>query len=186
MEPGSNVTVSVVRARRAEPQKLTVTRDVVAIPTATEKLMEDGVGYIRPDTFTRASRSKIANRIKSLQKQARRNSCSILRNNGEGDELEGIAAANLLNHGTITYLQGQGIRAKSSTADPAKAITSLPVAAGESWNGRKWSAAAILEMRAATWSGRQDFRRRLGAEAGIDLPDGSALILSVAKYYFAG
>ena len=35
--PGSTVTVSVVRARRAEPQKkATVTRDVVAIPTATE------------------------------------------------------------------------------------------------------------------------------------------------------
>jgi len=31
-QPGSNVSVSVVRARRAEPQKVVVTRDVVSIP----------------------------------------------------------------------------------------------------------------------------------------------------------
>src|SRR5437899_8556854 len=30
--PGSNVTVSLVRARRAEPQKVVITRDIVAIP----------------------------------------------------------------------------------------------------------------------------------------------------------
>ena len=30
--PGSTVTVSVVRARKAEPQKMVITRDIVTIP----------------------------------------------------------------------------------------------------------------------------------------------------------
>src|SRR6201984_1807521 len=39
-QPGSNVSVSVVRARRAEPQKVVITRDVVTVPPVTDKVME--------------------------------------------------------------------------------------------------------------------------------------------------
>jgi carboxyl-terminal processing protease len=185
-QPGSTVTVSVVRARRAEPQKLTVTRDVVAIPTATEKLMEDGVGYIKVDTLTKGKSAEIANRIKSLQKQGAKKFVLDLRNNGEGDESEGIATANLfLNHGTITYLQGQKYPREAFTADPSKAITTLPVAvlvnrgtAGPA----EVVAAAILENARGDVVGDKTFGDG-SVQKLIDLPDGSALILSVAKYY---
>ncbi len=185
-QPGSNVTVSVVRARRAEPQKLTVTRDVVAIPTATEKLMEDGVGYIKADTFTKGKSQEIANRIKSLQKQGAKKFVLDLRNNGEGEESEGIATANLfLNHGTITYLQGQKYPREAFTADPAKAITTLPVVvlvnrgtAGPA----EVVAGAILENARGDVVGDKTFGDG-SVQKLIDLPDGSALILSVAKYY---
>jgi carboxyl-terminal processing protease len=185
-QPGSTVTVSVVRARRAEPQKLTVTRDVVAIPTATEKLMEDGVGYIKVDTLTKGKSAEIANRIKSLQKQGAKKFVLDLRNNGEGDESEGIATANLfLNHGTITYLQGQKYPREAFTADPAKAVTTLPVAvlvnrgtAGPA----EVVAAAILENARGDVVGDKTFGDG-SVQKLIDLPDGSALILSVAKYY---
>ena len=185
-QPGSTVTVSVVRARRAEPQKLTVTRDVVAIPTATEKLMEDGVGYVKVDTLTKGKSVEIANRIKSLQKQGAKKFVLDLRNNGEGDETEGIATANLfLNHGTITYLQGQKYPREAFTADPAKAITTLPVAvlvnrgtAGPA----EVVAAAILENARGDVVGDKTFGDG-SVQKLIDLPDGSALILSVAKYY---
>ncbi len=40
-QPGSTVTVSVVRARKAEPQKIVITRDVVAIPPVSEKLLDN-------------------------------------------------------------------------------------------------------------------------------------------------
>jgi len=185
-QPGSTVTVSVVRARRAEPQKLTVTRDVVAIPTATEKLMEDGVGYIKVDTLSKGKSAEIANRIKSLQKQGAKKFVLDLRNNGEGDESEGIATANLfLNHGTITYLQGQKYPREAFTADPSKAITTLPVAvlvnrgtAGPA----EVVAAAILENARGDVVGDKTFGDG-SVQKLIDLPDGSALILSVAKYY---
>jgi carboxyl-terminal processing protease len=185
-QPGSTVTVSVVRARRAEPQKLTVTRDVVAIPTATEKLMEDGVGYIKVDTLTKGKSAEIATRIKSLQKQGAKKFVLDLRNNGEGDESEGIATANLfLNHGTITYLQGQKYPREAFTADPAKAVTTLPVAvlvnrgtAGPA----EVVAAAILENARGDVVGDKTFGDG-SVQKLIDLPDGSALILSVAKYY---
>ena len=185
-QPGSNVTVSVVRARRAEPQKLTITRDIVAIPTVSEKLMEDGVGYVKADTLTKGKSQEIAARIKSLQKQGARKFVLDLRNNGEGEESEGIATANLfLNHGTITYLQGQKYPREAFTADPAKAITNLPVVvivnrgtAGPA----EIVAAAILENARGDVVGDKTFGDG-SVQKLIDLPDGSALILSVAKYY---
>jgi carboxyl-terminal processing protease len=185
-QPGSNVTVSVVRARRAEPQKVVITRDVVAIPTVSEKLMEDGVGYIKVDTFSKGKSQEIASRIKSLQKQGAKKFVLDLRNNGEGEESEGIATANLfLNHGTITYLQGQKYPREAFAADPSKAITNLPVAvlvnrgtAGPA----EIVAAAILENARGDVVGDKTFGDG-SVQKLIDLPDGSALILSVAKYY---
>lgn len=185
-QPGSNVTVSVVRARRAEPQKLTITRDVVAIPTVSEKMMEDGVGYIKADTFTKGKAQEIAARIKALQKEGAKKFVLDLRNNGEGDESEGIATANLfLNHGTITYLQGQKYPREAFAADPAKAITNLPVVVlvnRGTAGAAEVLAAAILENARGDVVGDKTFGDG-SVQKLIDLPDGSALILSVAKYY---
>src|SRR5947209_8660798 len=52
-QPGSNVTVSVVRARRAEPQKMVITRDLVTIPPVNDKMVEDGIGYVQVDAFAK-------------------------------------------------------------------------------------------------------------------------------------
>lgn len=185
-QPGSNVTVSAVRARRAEPQKITITRDIVAIPTATEKMMADGIGYVKVDAFTPGKAQEIAMRIKSLQKQGAKKLILDVRNAAEGEETEGIATANLfLNHGTITYLQGQKYPRQAFNADPQKAITNLPVVvlvnrgtAGPA----EIVAAAILENARGDVVGDKTFGE--GAiQKVIDIPDGSALILSIAKYY---
>ena len=106
--PGSTVTVSVVRARKAEPQKIVITRDVVSIPAATDKMIEDGIGYLKPEALTKGKAQEIAAKIKSLEKSGAKKLVLDLRNVSDGDESEGVATANLfLNHGTITYLQGQ-------------------------------------------------------------------------------
>src|SRR4030088_1475318 len=127
--PGSTINVSVVRARRAEPQKVVITRDVVSIPPVSEKMIEDGIGYIKVDALTKGKAQEIAGKIKSLEKSGAKKLLLDLRNSSDGDESEGVAVANLfLNHGTITYLQGQKYPREAFNADPAKAVTALPVA----------------------------------------------------------
>src|SRR4029079_18812862 len=46
-QQGSNVSLTIVRARKAEPMKVTVTRDAIVIPPVSERMMEDGIGYIK-------------------------------------------------------------------------------------------------------------------------------------------
>src|SRR5580698_1830189 len=185
-QPGSNVTVSVVRARRAEPEKLVITRDIVVIPPATDKMIGDGIGEIQVDAFSKGKSQEIANKIKTLQKDGAKKLILDLRNCAEGDESEGIATANLfLNHGTITYLQGQKYAREAFNADPAKAVASLPlvVLVNKGTAGpAEIVAAAILENARGDVVGDKTFGEG-SVQKVIEMGDGSALILSVAKYY---
>jgi carboxyl-terminal processing protease len=185
-EPGSNVNLSVVRARKAEPQKIVVTRDVVTIPAAEDKMLEDGIGEIRVDALPKGKSAEIAAKVKSLQKAGAKKLILDLRDCAVGEESEGIATANLfLNHGTITYLQGQKYPREAFNADPAKAITSLPlvVLVNKGTSGAsEVVAAAVLENARADVVGDKTFGDG-SVQKLIELPDGSALILSIAKYY---
>ncbi len=185
-QPGSNVTVAVVRARRAEPQKIVITRDNVVIPPVADKMVEEGIGYVQVDAFTKGKSQEIASKIKGLQKSGAKKLILDLRNCAEGEESEGIATANLLlNHGTITYLQGQKYPREAFNADGSKAITSLPavVLVNKGTAGpAEIVAAAVLENARGDVIGDKTFGDG-SVQKTIEMPDGSALILSIAKYY---
>src|SRR5712671_2256611 len=184
--PGSTVNVSVVRARRAEPQKMVITRDVVTVPPVSDKMLEDSIGYIKVDALIKGKTQEIAAKIKALEKSGAKKLVLDLRNTSDGEESEGVATANLfLNHGTITYLQGQKFPRQAFNADPAKAVTSLPVAVlvnKGTAGSAEIVAAALLENARADVVGDKTFGDG-SVQKTIDLPDGGALILSVAKYY---
>ncbi len=185
-EVGSTIAVAVVRPRRAEPQKVVITRDVVAIPPVSEKMLADSVGYIQVDAFPEGKSQEIAGKIRDLQKQGAKKLVLDLRNSASGAESEGVATANLfLDHGTITYLQGQKYPREAFNADPAKDITKLPVAvlvnrgtAGPA----EIVASAILENARGDVVGDKTFGDG-SVQKLIEMRDNSALILSVAKYY---
>lgn len=184
--PGSTVNVSVVRARRAEPQKMAITRDVVTVPPVSDRMMEDSIGYIKVNALSKGKAQEIAAKVKSLEKSGAKKLILDVRNASNGEESEGVAVANLfLNHGTITYLQGQKFPREAFNADPAKAITNLPVAVlvnkGTAGAG-EIVAAALLENARADVVGDKTFGDG-SVQKTIDLRDGGALILSVAKYY---
>ena len=159
-EAGTTVTVAVVRPRKAEPQKIVITRDMVTIPPVEDKMLADNVGYVKVDAFPEGKTEEIAGKIRDLQKQGAKKLVLDLRNSASGEESEGIATANLfLDHGTITYLQGQKYPRQAFNADPAKDITKLPVAvlvnrgtAGPA----EIVAAAILENARGRRGRRQD------------------------------
>jgi carboxyl-terminal processing protease len=185
-QPGSNLNVAVVRARRAEPQKTVITRDIVNVPPVADKMLEDGIGYIQVDAFNKGKSQEVAAKVRALQKAGAKKLILDLRNCAEGDESEGIAVANLfLNHGTITYLQGQKYPREAFNADASKAITNLPLAvlvnkgtAGPA----EVVAAAVLENARGDVVGDKTFGDG-SVQKVIQLNDGSALILSIAKYY---
>jgi carboxyl-terminal processing protease len=185
-EPGSTLTVSVVRPRRAEPQKIVITRENVVIPAAEDKMLADNVGYVKVDSFPTGKSQEIANKIRDLQKQGAKKLVLDLRNAAGGEESEGVATANLfLDHGTITYLQGQKYPRQAFNADPNKDVTKLPVAVlvnRGTAGAAEIVAAAILENARGDVVGDKTFGDG-SVQKLIEMPDNSALILSVAKYY---
>jgi carboxyl-terminal processing protease len=186
---GSIVSISVVRPRKAQPVKIQISRDVVKEPAASDKMVENQTGYILAGDFTKGRSQEIAAKIKDLQKQGAKKLILDLRGSGMGDEQEGVSTANLfLNHGTITYVQGQKYPKQIFTADAKNAITTLPlvVLVNRSTAGpAEVVAAAILENARGDVLGDKTFGSG-SIQNLIEMGDGSALVLSVAKYYTPG
>jgi carboxyl-terminal processing protease len=102
-----------------------------------------------------------------------------------GDEAQGVRLANaFLKAGKIASLEGQKYPEQTFTADPAKFITAAPLAVlvnhGTS-GAAEIVAAAILDSKRGDVVGDRTFGEG-AVQKTIDLPDGAALLLSVAKY----
>lgn len=183
---GTTINFSMIRPGKAEPQKIAVTRDYVQIPATTDKILDQTIADIDPLTLTKGKAQEIAAKLKEDQKNGAKKVILDLRNVSEGDPNEAIAVANLfLNHGIITYLQGQKFPKETFTADPQKDVSNLPLVVlvnrGTAGPG-EIVAAAILDNNRGDVVGNKTFGSG-SVQRVIDIPDGSALILSVAKYY---
>jgi carboxyl-terminal processing protease len=183
---GSRVECVIIRARKIEPQKITIVREAVNPPPVQDQTMADNVGYIKALTLDKGKAQEIAGKIKSLQARGAKKLVLDLRNNSEGDEQEGVAVANLfLAKGMIGYLQGQKVEKVTYNAEPQKKITDLPVAVlvnRGTAGGAELVAAAILDNSRGEVVGDKTFGEG-SVQKVLEVPDGSALILSVAKYY---
>ncbi|HET9838636.1 MAG TPA: S41 family peptidase, partial [Candidatus Angelobacter sp.] len=87
--------------------------------------------------------------------------------------------------GTIGTLQGQKYEKVTYTADPQKKITDLPLIVmvnRGSAGAAELVAAAIMDNQRGDVLGDKSFGEG-SVQKLIEVPDGSALILSVAKYY---
>ncbi len=183
---GSNLSLSVVGRRKPEPQKIVITRDVVRIPAVGEKMLESGVGYLDPVTLGKGKAQEIAQRIKQLQQSGARKLVLDLRNVSEGDLAEGQAVANLfLNHGVITYVEGQTYPRQTFNAEQGKYVTGMPLIVLVNHNTAgpaEIVAAALMDNARAETVGDKTFG--VGSvQKLIEVRNGAAVILSIAKYY---
>jgi carboxyl-terminal processing protease len=188
-EKGSNITLTVLRQTKAEPDKVVVTRDEVPVPATDFKELEANIGYIKPGMLTKGKAQEIAAKVKQAQKDGAKRLILDLRNNSEGDFDEGVAVANLfLDHGTIATLKGQTVPQQQFNADASKAITKLPLVVlvnRGTAGAAEVVAGALLDDQRADVLGDKTFG--IGSvQKTIEMPDGAALILSVAKYYTPG
>jgi len=126
--------------------------------------------------------------IQKLQQSGAEKLVVDVRDCGTGSPEDGIALANLfLKQGRITYLKGQKYPQKNFDADPAKAITALPLAVLT--NAGTADAAEILAAAVQDNKRGQLVGERTHGDAALRQPismdDGGVIILSVAKYYLA-
>ncbi|MDE3195442.1 MAG: PDZ domain-containing protein [Acidobacteriota bacterium] len=184
-EPGTDVEMSVLR-RKPEPQKITLTRAVIVVPPVESKMLPDNLGYIKVSELTSGKTKEVAAAVESLQKQGAKKLLLDLRFCAAGDPDEGVDLANLfLDKGTIGYYQGQKVARKDLNADASKDITSLPlivlVNRGTA-SAAEVATAALQDDKRATVVGEHTYGDA-SIRRPIQMEDGSAIILSVAKYY---
>ncbi len=185
-EPGTSIEISVLRVRRPEPQKITLTRSAVSYPPVSSKMLADGVGYIRSETLAAGKVKEVAAAVTGLERQGAKKLVLDLRNCAVGETAEGVALANLfIEKGKLGYLLGQRFARQDFEADTAKAITKLPLAVitnRATAGAAEVAAAALLDSKRADLVGERTYGDA-AVRKPVTMEDGGAVILSVAKYY---
>jgi carboxyl-terminal processing protease len=183
-KPGTTVTLSVVRPRKADPDKLTLTRSIAVPPPIAEQQYENStILYLKPGPLTAARVDLIAAKINAAGKS--RKILLDLRDSSGDDSKQGVRLANFfLKQGTIATLQGQKFPTQTFTADPAVFITDAPLAVlvnRGTYGAAELTAAAIEDAKRGDVVGERTFGEA-SVQKTIELPDGAALLLTVAKF----
>jgi len=189
-DPGTTIEMSVLRARKSEAQKVELSRAVLVYPALVAKLVTDQgpqpIGLIQTVTLAPGRVKEIAAKIQELEKQGAKKFVLDLRYCGTGADEDGIALANLfIDKGLLTYTVGQKAARQDFQATPAKEITKLPLAVivnRGTAGAAEIAAAALEDTKRAELVGEKTYGDASIRKA-IQMDDGSAVILSIAKYY---
>jgi len=182
-KPGSTVALSVVRPGKPDPEKVTLTRAITGVPALDERQLEGAtILYLKPGALTASRVDEMAAAIKSA---AGSKVLLDLRDSAGGDAEQGVRLANFfIKQGTLAVLEGQKFPRQTFTADPAKFITDASLAVlinRGTYGAAELTAAAIKDAKRGDVVGERSFG--LGSvQKTIELPDGAALLLTVAKY----
>jgi carboxyl-terminal processing protease len=185
-KPNTNIDVTVLRLRDRDPQKVTLTRTAEVFPDVTAKLMPNGVGYVHVASLAGNRVKETKAKVDDLKKQGAKYVVLDLRHCSTGEQENGIALANMfLESGQITSLKGQKTEKKDFTASAADAIWKGPLVVitdRATAGGAEIAAAALLDDKRAQVVGERSYGDA-SLRKTIQMDDGGAVILSVAKYY---
>lgn len=185
-KPGTTVSFELVRPRKPEPDEITLTRTTVAIPALGEQQYENSsILYLKPVVLGKERVDEMISRLREMAKDNNKKVLLDLRDVAEGDPQQGIRLANaFIESGTLATLQGQTVPTQTFTADSSKFVTSAPLVVlvnHGTAGAAELTAAAILDRKRGDVVGDRTFGQ--GAmEKTFTLPDGSALLLTIAKY----
>ena len=184
---GSTINISVLRLKNpGDPQKMTLTRAVVGSPDLTAKMLPGNVGYLHVSTLEGNREEQAGAKLADLKKQGAAYIVLDLRHCSTGEQDKGIPLANLfLDGGKITTLQGQKTEKRDFEAKadaevwkgPLVVITDRATA-----GGAEIAAAALLDDKRAQVVGERSYGDA-SLRKTIQMDDGGAVILSIAKYY---
>jgi len=208
-EPGSKVTLTVIRGNAAEPRDFDLVREKTPGTIVSGKIISGDIGYVRLATFGADVAPKLQSQIGELSKAGAKRLLIDIRNTAEGDFSRGIDASRLfVKSGTLAMVAGRSADAKPPTDTPSDKAEKVPQSsiketiAAKSGDGAidlpvtllvttGTSGAAEVFASALEGNKRADSigERTLG-RAGIQrlvrLPDGRGLWLTSERYVSPG
>ena len=184
-QPGSAVTVSLIRGNTQEPYDIELVRQRLSEPGVSSRLLSDAIGYVRIGGFNPGISTDISSTINILLEDGAKTLILDVRNNATGSFDEGISAARLfLGDGTVgirAESDDQQISFTSETGDAAIEEPLLLLTNFGTSGPAEVFAAALVERERANSVGQRT-AGRTSQQKLIRLPDGTGLWLSWARY----
>jgi carboxyl-terminal processing protease len=191
-EAGTSIRLTIFRSGRDEPFDVTVKRGVITLKPVTSKL-ENGIGVISVNEFSRNVGSEVETAILTMKQQAGGRLTGIvldLRSNPGGSLDEAVALSDLfLTSGTIVSQRGrkatenQYYRAESMIrGDIAKGMPVVVLIDVGSASASEIVAGALQDNHRAVIMGERSFGKG-SVQQMIQLDRTSAIKLTTARYY---
>ncbi|MCW5965065.1 MAG: PDZ domain-containing protein [Bryobacterales bacterium] len=183
---GNDVKMTVIRlgTSASEEVKLTLSRAVT--PAIVSRLIDGKFGYVRPEVLTTGRAQQVARAIRGLAGEGATQFILDLRNTSVGDDEEGVKLADLfVDSGELAWIEGQKVPRKAFAATPEATVSKAPLVLltnRGTANGAEIAAAALLALKRAEIVGDRTYGDA-GMRKVVNLDDGSALILTLGKYY---
>lgn len=183
---GTNVALDLIVPGKEDPVTKKLVRAAVATPALTTQQYDGGsILYLKPAVLSKERVTELEAALKGMGKSGNKKVLLDLREVATGDELQGVRLANdFLQSGTIASLSGQKVPTQTFTAEAGKFVTGAPLVVlvnHGTAGAAEVVAAAVLAAKRGDVVGDRTFGEGT-VQKTIDLPDGSALLLSVAKY----
>jgi carboxyl-terminal processing protease len=191
-EPGTEVRVSLRRDDDAPAIEATLRREVIAVNAVEGRLLEDGHLYVRLRVFQETVARELADVLDSASQQASKHGglrglLLDLRDNPGGLLDQAVLVADeFLEQGKIVSTRGRGGRELSvASARRLGTRPNFPIVVlvnGFTASAAEIVSGALQDQRRALIVGQRTFGKG-SVQNIIDLPDQSALKLTVARYY---
>ncbi|MBI5512951.1 MAG: S41 family peptidase [Deltaproteobacteria bacterium] len=188
--PGTHVRVVLRRRGQTEPLRLDLVREVVRVTSVEAHLLDDGVGYVNLRAFQERSSQEVSAALDRLTRSAGgslRGLVLDLRNNPGGLLDEAIFIADqFLASGVIVSTRGRdGAAQDEARAHVAGTRPEFPIVIlvnEYTASAAEIVAGALQDHHRATLVGTRTFGKG-SVQTVIDLPDGGALKLTIARYF---
>lgn len=187
---GSKVKLSIKRASIDELVDINITRAAIEVHSVTAAFMLDrdaGIGYLRLSQFSRTSYSEICNALAKLESEGMRSIIVDLRGNGGGflDQVVDILNEFMERGKLLVYTEDRHGRRINEYSDGTGRYTDTRIAVlvdELSASSSEILAGAVQDNDRGLIIGRRTFGKGL-VQAQLPFSDGSAVRLTVARYY---
>lgn len=182
----AGTTVELTLSSGGQEKIVTVTRRQIGMPVATGKLLDGGIGLVRIENFNTNCKTETIAAIESLIEQGATKLIFDVRFNPGGYAKELVDILDyLLPKGDLLRTEDVSGKVEVETSD--EKCLQMPMAVlvnGDSYSAAEFFAAALSEREWATVVGEQTSGKGY-YQVTYSLPDGSAVGLSIGKYFTA-
>lgn len=180
----AGTTVDLTVSRSGQELTMTVTRRQIQTPVAVGTLLDGGIGLVRIENFNANCKTETIAAIETLMEQGANKLIFDVRFNPGGYAKELVDVLDyLLPKGDIFRTEDASGKTEVETSD--EKCLDVPMAVlvnSESYSAAEFFAAALSEYEMATVVGEQTSGKGY-YQATFLMPDGSAVGLSIGKYY---
>jgi carboxyl-terminal processing protease len=195
-QPGEKVTLTIFRPSTKETKDYQLQREIIKLPSVKEaKILDPAqagkfkIGYLRVTQFNEPTAQELAKKLDELQAQGMQALVMDLRFNPGGLLTSAVDVCSLFvpPKTMVVYTEGRSAsqRREYVTDRNAKPRPNYPIVVlvnGGSASGSEIVAGALKDLNRAILVGETTFGKG-SVQSVIQLPDGSALRLTTAKYY---